>query len=290
MSVHVTPLNSDASVTFISPVSRDYQRTLTTMVGRYATPDADVTITRHLPPPEDDSTQDVSMSFVIPMQADASNLLDQDCDDFFSGPGFVTLSTPAPPRHLSNTRQSPRKVTGSIQPPAAAPSPILEQILTTPRTTEPEAPDDRTELPTKPFISRGPLTDPGSPRPSCLSSGTDPDTKRCGGPRPNTASSMASVLTTKLSGAKPGIQSASTSAASCHSTNTKNPPQISRKLPVPALQKKDKEPALPRGSINVKPIRETSKPRGGDGLDCETTASVSCVQLCRSSWDARISG
>jgi hypothetical protein len=43
------------------------------------------------------------MSFDIPPQADASNLLDQNCDDFFSGPGFVTLSTPVLPRHLTTT-------------------------------------------------------------------------------------------------------------------------------------------------------------------------------------------
>ena len=296
----MTLLNSDAS-------PRDfcyYQRTLTTMVGRYATPEADITIARHLPP-EDDSSQEVSMSFVIPLQADASNLLDQNYDDFFSGPGSVTLSTPAPPRHLTNTQRSARKVPETIQTPGVESSRILGQILTTPRTTKLKAPNNRTELqethipsdqllsplspPIKPFTSMGPpttsITDPGSSRASGVPSGSDPGANFYDGPKSNTAPSMASIITTKESGTQPGIQSTSTLDPSHHSTNT----QISSQLPIPAPQKKDKGPAQSRGNVNAKPNRETSKPRGGGGLDCETTP-VSCVQFCQPSWDVRIPG
>lgn len=272
------------------------------MVGRYATPEADITITHHLPPPEDDSTQDVSMSFAIPLQADASNLLDQNCDDFFSGPGFVTLSTPVPPRHLTNTQRSARMVTEPIQIPAVESGPILGQIFTAPRTIELEAPDNRTELqethipsnqlqsllsppPTNPFTSMRPpttvsvvgatsITDPGSSRPSNLSSGSDPGAKIPNGLKSNAAPSMASIITTKQSGTQPGIQSTSTLGPSRHSTNAQDA-QISRQPPIPASQK-DKGPAQSRGNTNAKPSRETSKPRRGGGLDHETT-SVSCV-------------
>ena len=305
---HVIPLNSDASS---SPrVSSRYQRTLTTMVGRYATPEADITITRHLPPPDDDSAQDVSMSFDIPLQADASNLLDQNCDDFFSGPGFVTLSTPVLPRHLMNNGRSVRRATGTIQTPAVAPGTILGRAFTTFPTTELEASDNRTELhethtspiqspspPGTPFIPPGPpatvsvvgSTDRGSSRPGDVSSGSNPDTKLHGGPKSNTAPSMASIIITKECGTYPDIQSTSTSIPSHHPTNAKNT-QISRQPPIPVPQSKDREPARSRGNGGVKSDQVGSKPRGGGGLDCNITTSVSRVQLFQPSWDIRISG
>ncbi|KAF9654416.1 hypothetical protein BDM02DRAFT_3106804 [Thelephora ganbajun] len=277
------------------------------MVGRYATPEADVTITHHLPPPEDDSTQDVSMSFVIPPQADASNLLDQNYDDFFSGPGFVTLSTPVLPRHLTDTRQFVRKVTGIIQIPAVVPGPIPGQTLPTNSTTELELPDDRTELqethiqphpsllspPTEPFMSPDPATaasmagmtsimDPGSSRPSDATPKSDLDANFRDGPKSYTALPMASIITTEASDIQPTIESISTSPPSRHSTNPQNA-QISRQPPITAARNNYKGPARSRGNTNVKSNQATSKPRGGDGLDCETTTCVSCVQLCQPS-------
>ena len=282
------------------------------MVGRFATPEADITITHHLPP-EDDSTQDVSMSFAIPLQADASNLLDQNCDDFFSGPGFVTLSTPALPRHLTNTRRSARKIAGTIQTPAVESGPFLGQTLTTPRTTGLKASDDRTELqethippnqlsspspPINPFMSQGPptavsvvgptsITDPGSSRPSDLSSGSDPGAKFYDGLMSNTAASMASIITTRESRTQPGIQSTLTSGPSHRSTNAQNV-QIPRQPPMPVTQK-NRKLVQPRAITSAKSNQETSKPRGGRGQDYET-ASVSCIQPFQPSWDARISG
>jgi len=280
------------------------------MVGRYATPEVDITITRHLPPPDDDSTQDVSMSFDIPLQADASNLLDQNCDDFFSGPGFVTLSTPVLPRHLMNTRRSVRKATGTIRTPGTASGPILGRAPPTLLTTELEASDDRTELhethtgpnpspSTNPFIPPGPptttsvvgttsITDPGSSRPGSTSSRSDPGTNLYSGPNSNTAPSMASIITTKEYGTQPGIQSTSTLVASHHRTNAKNT-QISRQPAIPAPQKRDEGPAQPRRNVGVKLDHAVSKPRGGDGLDRNITASVSRVRLCQPSWEIRIS-
>jgi len=284
------------------------------MVGRYATPEADITITHHLPPPEDDSTQDVSMSFVIPPQADASNLLDQDCDDFFSGPGLVTLSTPVLPRHLTNTRHSVRKVAGSIQTPAVIPSTILGQNLPVHSSTELEPSVDRAELqethipphpssllspPTEPFTYTDPpttasvvgttsITGPGLSRPSDTLSESGRDAKICDGLKSLTAPSMASVLTTKATGAQPGIQSTSTSAPSRHSANAQNT-QIPRQPPIPAPQKKNKGPAQSRGTVIAKSNQATSKHRGGSVLYRETT-SVSCAKLCHPSWDVRISG
>lgn len=270
------------------------------MVGRYATSEADITITHHLPPPDDDSTQDVSMSFVIPPQADASNLLDQNCDDFFSGPGLVTLSTPVLPRHLTNTRHPVRKLAGPIQTPAAVPSTILGQTLPTHSTTELEPPDDRVELqethilphpsspslspPTVPFMSMdaptttsvvgmASIVDPGSPRPSDALSESGPVRN---GLKSNTALPMTSIITTKATGTQPGIQSASASVPSRHSTNTQNT-QISRQPPIPAPQKKNKGPAQSRGTASAKSKQAASKPRSGNVLFCETT-SVSCVQ------------
>lgn len=307
-SEHVTRLNSDASVT------RCYQRTPTTMVGRHATPEADITITHHLPPPEDDSTQDVSMSFVIPPQADASNLLDQDCDDFFSGPGLVTLSTPVLPRHLTNTRHSVRKVAGSIQTPAVVPSTILGQNLPVHSSTELEPSVDKAELqethipprpspllspPTEPFTYTDPpttasvvgttsITGPGLSRPSDTLSESGRDAKICDGLKSLTALSMASVLTTKATGTQPGIQSTSTSAPSRHSANAQNT-QIPRQPPIPAPQKKNKGPAQSRRTVIAKSDQAASKHRSGNFLYRETT-SVSCARLCHLSWDMRISG
>jgi len=302
----VTPLNSDASPSL--RVSSCYQRTLTTMVGRHATPEADVTITRHLPPPDDDFTQDVSMSFDIPLQVDASNLLDQDCDDFFSGPGFVTLSTPVLPRHLMNNGRSVRKATGTIQTPAVASGPILGRAFTTFPTTELEVSDDRTELqethtpspPVNPFIPPGPpatasvvgttsITDPGSSRPSDVSSGSIPDTKLHGGPKSNTAPSVTSIIITKECGTYPDIQSTSTLVPSHRPTNAKST-QISRQPPISAPQRKDKGPARPLGNGGVKSDQAGSKPRGGGSLDRHIIPSVSPAQLCQPSWDMRISG
>ena len=292
----MTSLNSDASLR----VACCYRQTLTTtMVGRYATPEADLTITHHLPPPEDDSTEDISMSFVIPPQADASNLLDQNCDDFFSGPGFVTLSTPVPPRRLADTRRSVSKVTGTIQTPAVSSGPILGRTLTTNPTPELEASDNRAELqethippnpslllspPLRPFMSMSPPmaasavgTDPDSPRPDEGPSGRFPGVKLHAGPKSNTAPPVASIIT-KASGTQPGIQSTSTSVPSRHSADAQNT-QISRRLPIPASRKKEKEPGQARGNTSVKSSRATSKPRSGGGPDCETTTSVSCLQL-----------
>jgi len=242
------------------------------------------------------------MSFDIPLQADASNLLDQDCDDFFSGPGFVTLSTPVLPRHLMNNGRSGRKATGTIQTPATLPGPILGRALTTFPTTELEASDDRTELhethtppnpspspPVNPFIPPSPaatasvvgttsITDPGSPRPYDVSSGSNLH----GGPKSNTASSMTSIITTRECGTHPDIQSTSTLVPSHRPTNAKNA-QISRQPPIPAPQRKDK-------GGGVKSDRAWLKPRGGGVLDCNITTSVSRVQLCQQSWGIRISG
>lgn len=111
------------------------------MVDRHATPAADTTISHHLPPPEDDSTQDVSVSFAIPPQADATNLLDQNYDDFLSGPGLITLSTPVLPRHLANTTRSVSKMAGTIRTRAVLSSPNLGQTA-----TELDPPNCRTEL------------------------------------------------------------------------------------------------------------------------------------------------
>lgn len=257
------------------------------MVGGYATPEAaDITITHHLPPQEDVSAQDDSMSFVIPPQADASNLLDQNCDDFFSGQGFVTLSTPVPARHLLSTRDSMRKAT---QIPTAASRPILGHPA-----TNLEQSNDRTDLPeahtsplppTKSFT--GPPTTasaigPGSPGPGEASPKNERDGRIHNGLKPNTALSKGSIATTEL-----GIQSMPTSAASRHSANT----QISRQPPIPAPPKKNKEPGQTRGSANVRSIQATSKPRDGDVPVCETTAtSVSCDRFCQPSWDVRIAG
>lgn len=307
---HVISLNLDASL------SSRYQRTVTTMVGRYATPEADITITRHLPPPDDDSAPDVSISFDIPLQADASNLLDQNCDDFFSGPGFVTLSTPVPPRLLANTRRSVRKAAGTIQTPATVSGPFLEQTITTPRTAEFETPEDRAELqetripanpsplpPTEPFMVAGPstaasmvratsITNPGSPRPSGVPSGRYPDAKLHGGPKSNTAPSRGSIAITKASGTKPGIQSTSTSVPS-RAQNT----HIPRQLPIPAPQKKDEGPTQQRGNADDKSDQAaSSKPQGGDGLDTKATLSVSCSNsvshrgICESPDGRRIKG
>lgn len=279
---HVTLLNLDASPS-------GYQQTLTTMAGHYATPEADTTITRHLPPPEDDSTQDVSMSFVIPPQADASNLLDQNYDDFFVGPGLVTLSTPVLPRHLTNisTRQSTRKVTRTIQTSAVVSSPILGRTIPTHSTTYPELPDGKAELPethisphplpslsppTKPFMPTTLITEPGSPE-------KDPGAKNCDGLKSNPALPMASIITTKLTGKQPGIQSMSTSIPSRHSTNTQNT-QISRRPPIPAPKKKTKGAAQPRETGSARSTQATSKHRSEIVLDRETT-SVSYVYLCQ---------
>ena len=254
------------------------------------------------------------MSFVIPPQADASNLLDQNYDDFFSGPGFVTLSTPALPRHLTNARQSPRKVTGTIQTPAIVSGPIFGRILTTHSTTELEGLNDRAELqethipphpspllspPTNPFMVMDPprtaptigttsITNPGSPRLSGAESGNDPDGNFPGGLKSDTALSMASVITTKTSGIQPGIQSMSTSVSSHRSTSTHNT-QIPRQPPIPASHK-NQGPAQPRGNTSVKLNQATSKLRSGNILECEKTMPVSCVLLCQPSRDVRIPG
>ena len=264
------------------------------MVGRYAIPEADITITHHLPPPEDDSTQDVSMSFVIPPQADASNLLDQNYDDFFSGPGFTTLSTPVIPRHLTNAMQSGRKAPGTIRTPAVVSGPIFGQSLPTHSTAELELPNDRVELQethippsTKPFMSMGPpatasavgvtpITEPDSPRPSDAPLESDPDARICDGPKSNAAPSVASVITTKASRTRPGIQSTLTSAPSRHSSNAQNT-QISRQFPTPGPQKKNKGPAQARGQTSAKSNEGASKLRGGNVPDCETTTAVSRV-------------
>jgi len=255
------------------------------MVGRRATPEADTTITHHLPLPDDDSTQDVSMSFVIPPQADASNLLDQNYDDFFSGPGSVTFSTPVLPRHLANATQSVRKVTGANRTPAGISGHILGQTFTTHSTTGLEVPGDRT---TKPFVSTGPPTtasttsiaDPGPPRLGGVPSGSDPDAKFYDGPMSNLALPVTSVITTKASGTHPGVQSMPTSIPSHHSTNTQST-QISRQHPTPARQKKNQ---------SVKSSQATSKLRGGNVLDGETGTPVSCALLYQPSWDVRIPG
>ena len=294
----MTPLNS-GRVPF--PVSRHYQRTPANMVGHYATPESDITITRHLPPPEDDSAQDVSTSFVIPPQADASNLLDQNYDDFFSGPGFVTLSTPALPRHLTNTLQSLRKVTGP-QTPAVTSSLVFGQTFPKYPTTELELPDDRTELqethtpscpspllsqPAKQFTSMGPHTstslagttsiaDPGSSRPGNILSESGPDARIFDGLGPNAALSMASTVTAKATGTHPGIQSTSTSAPSRHSTNAQ-PTQIPRQHPIPASQKKNKGLAPSHGAVSTRPNPTTSRLRSESVPNRETTTSVSCV-------------
>jgi len=251
------------------------------MVRRRATPEADTTITNHLPPPEGGSTQDVSMSFVIPPQADASNLLDQDYDDFFSGPGFVTMSTPVLPRHLANTAQSVRKAAGTIRAPAVVSGHILGQTLTTHSTTGLEVPDDGT---TMPFTSMGPPTtsvaDPGPPRLGGVPSGSDPDAKFYDGSMSKTALPVTSIVATKAFGTHPGVQSMPTSIPSHHSTNTQNA-QISRQPPTPARKKTNQ---------SVKSNQATSKLRGENVLDGETGTPVSCIPLYQPSWDTRIPG
>jgi hypothetical protein len=254
----VTPLNSDASPSLLL-------RALMTMVGRYATPEADLTITHHLPPPEDESAQDVSVSFVIPPQADASNLLDQNYDDFFSGPGFASLSTPALTRHLANTTQSVRKVAGTIQMPAV----LSGQTLTKNSTTELDPPNYRTELQDERHIPAHSLP---SLSPSTKPSGSTVDP---GPPRPDQTTPSVS---TESSRTQPGIQSMSASDPSLHSTKPLNA-QITRQFPTSATQTKT---AQPRGKISVKPKQTASKSRSGD---CETTARVSHVRFCQQSSD-----
>ena len=268
----MTPLNSDAST---SRVPRHYQRTPTIMVGGYATPEADITITHHLPPQED-----VSMSFVIPSQADASNLLDQNCDDFFSGQGFVTLSTPVPPRHLLNTRDSMRKATQTASRPVLG-HPASDRTDLLEAHTSPLPPTKSFTGPPTP-VSAASAVGPGSPGPREASPRNKRDGRIHNGLKPNAALSKRSIATTE-----PGIQSMPTSAASCHSTNT----QISRQPPTPAPPKKNKEPGQTRGGANVRSIQATSKLRNGDVPVCKTTAtSVSCDRFCQPSWDSRISG
>lgn len=263
------------------------------MVGRYATPEADVTITHHIPPPEDDSTRDVSVSFTIPQQADASNLLDQNYDDFLSGPGFVTLSTPVLPRYLANAAQSMRKVTRAIHTPVVLSSPNRDQTQTKGSTTGLELPGYATELQetyisphsfpplspsTKPTTSNA---DPGPPRSGRTSTRSNPDLKIYGGPTSNKTPSVPSIVTTEACGTQSSIQSM---PASHHSANPQVA-QISRQFPTTAAQKKNKAPAQPREYTSVKPNQTISKSRSGGGLDYETTAGVSHVQLFQPSWD-----
>ena len=295
---HVTRLNSDASALSDDSVTPCYQRTLTTMVGRHTIPEADITITQHLPPQDDDSAQDFSMSFAIPPQADASNLLDQNYDDFFSGPGFVTLSTPVLPRHLANTTQSVRKIIQTIQSPAVLPGLNLTRTPPTDSTAEFKPPEHRPELEeahishhSLPFLSprkkppTGPpkttsavnttsIVDPGPSRPSGTTSRSNPDSKIYDGLTSNAAPSMAA--TTKASGKRPSIQSLPTSGPSHHSSNLQGT-QIPRLPPKTAAQKANKVPAHPRGNTGVKSNRKTSKSRGGDGPDCETATCVSRI-------------
>ena len=292
-SGHVIRLNSDASPSQVSCC----QRTLTTMVGRYATLEADLTITHHLPPPEDESTQDVSVSFMIPPQADASNLLDQNYDDIFSGPGFVTLSTPVLPRHLASAAQPVHKVTGTIQTPAVLSGLNLGRTLTKNSTTELDPPNYRTELQETHISGRSlpslspsikPSTsavDPGPPRPNHTTPGSIPDSKIYDGPTSNTTPSTSNIITTESSGTRPGIQSLSGSDPSLHSTNPQNA-QISRQFPTSATQMKYKAPAKPRENASVKPNQITLKSRSGGGPDCELTATrVSHVRFYQPSWD-----
>jgi hypothetical protein len=268
-SEHVIPLNLDASPSLRFLLFR----TLMTMANRYATPEADVTITHHLPPPEGDSAQDVSMSFIIPPQVDASNLLDQNYDDFFSGPGFVTLSTPALPRHLANGTGSVCKATGTTQTAAVLSGLNLGQTLTKNSTAKLDPPNYRAESPDS-LLSLSPSTkpatstvDPGPPRPSHTTSKSNPDFEK---PTSKTTPSMSS-------GAQPGIESTSSSEPSLHSTNP-HKAQISRQFPTSALQIKSKAPAPPRANSSVKPSRIPSS--GG-----EITTRVSHVQPCQPSWD-----
>lgn len=254
------------------------------MVGRHATLEADLTIMHHLPPPEDDSAQDVSMSFAIPRQVDASNLLDENYDDFFSGPGFVTLSTPVLPRHVSNPMRSVRKVAGAIQTPAVLSGPNLGQSLTKNSTTEPNCRAERqeTHISSHSLPSLSPSTkpttltvyDPGLPRPSHTTPINTPGLQICDGPTSNTT--------------PPGIQSMSASDPSRHSTNPQNA-QISRQFPTSAAQVKNKAPARTRVNASVKPNQTSSKSRSGGGSGgpgCETTTRVSHVQtLSTASWD-----
>lgn len=243
------------------------------MVGHHATSEADVTITHHLPPPEDDSTQDFSLSFAIPPQADASNLLDQNYDDFFTGPGFVTLNTPVLPRRLANTMQSVRKVVGAIQTPAVLSGPNLGQTLTKNASTRLDIPNYRAELQEThisphSFPSLSPSTtptgstlDPGPPRPSDTTSKSNPDSKIYDG--------LISNTTPSVSGSDP-------------SRYSKNPQdaQISRQFPTTAAQKKNKA----RENTSARPNRSiTSKSRSGGGPNCETATRVSHVQLCQPS-------
>ena len=288
-SAHVTKLNSDAS----PPPCR--HQTLITMVGRYAIPEADVTITHHLPPPEDESsTQDLSMSFTIPPQADASNLLDQNYDDFFSGPGFVTLSTPVLPRRLANTTQSVRKVAATIRTPVGLSSPNLGQTLARNSTTKVDMLNCRAELQethisphSLPSLSPSTTSavDPGPPRPNHTTSKSDPDPNSYDCPTSNTTPLVSSSLTTEASGTQPGIQSMSVSDPSRHSTNPQNA-QISRQFPTTAAaqKKKNKVPAQPRENASVKPTQITLKSRSARGPDCETVERVSDIQLCQPSW------
>ena len=283
-------------VAFSLPASPLYQQTLTTMVGQYATPEADVTITHHLPPPEDDSVRDVSMSFVIPPQADASNLMDQDYDDFLSGQGFVTLSTPTLPRHLAGAAQSVRKLTGTIQTPTVPSCPILGQTPPTHSTVHLERPGHRTvsqeahilpsllpltesfspaDLPIAvPTVSTPSIPDPGPSRLTDATSKSNPGAKFYNGPKSNPAPSTTSIITTKVSGKQPGIQSMPTSDPACHSANLQNT-QISRQFPVAAAQRKTKVPAPPCGNTSIKSNWTTTSSQVRDGPGCETTTRVS---------------
>lgn len=267
------------------------------MVGRYATPEADVTITHHLPPPEDESIQEASVSFMIPPQVDASNLLDQNYDDFFSGPGFVTLSTPVLPRHLAGAAHSLHKVTGTIQTPAVLSGPNLGRILAKNSATELDPPNYRTELQQTHIsahssLSLSPSTtpstsavDPGPPRLNRTTPESNPDSKIYDGPTPNRTPSTSNIITTESSGTRPGIQSTSGSDPSLHSTNPQNA-QISRQFPTSAAQMKYKAPLQPRVNTSVKPNQTALKSRSGGGPDCElTTARVSSVRFCQQSWD-----
>ncbi|KAF9786897.1 hypothetical protein BJ322DRAFT_684234 [Thelephora terrestris] len=255
------------------------------MVRRHAIPDADVTITHHLPPQEDDSTRDFSMSFAIPAQADASNLLDQSYEDFFSGPGLVTLSTPVLPRHLANAIQSVRKPTRTIQTPPVLSDLNFARTLTTDPTTELEPPDYRTELqeahiphhtlpsllprkrpptgPARSTVNTTSIVNPGPPRPAGTTSKSNPDLKIYNSLTSNSALSTTPILTTQASGTRPSIQSLPT-----HDT------QISHQPPKTAAQKNEVL-AHPRGNTGVDSNRTTSRSRGGDDQHCET---ATCTQ------------
>ena len=250
------------------------------------------------------------MSFAIPPQTDASNLLDQNYDDFFSGPGFVTLSSPVLPRHLANTTQSVRKIIQTIQTPAMLSGLNLTRTPPTDSTAEFKPPEHRTELqevhtphhslpslsprkkpPTGPpkttsTANTTSIVDPGPSRPSGTTSRSNPDSKIYDGLTSNAAPSMTAIITTKASGKRPSIQSLPSSGPSHHSSNT----QIPRLPPKTAVQKANKVLAHPRGNNGVKSNRKASKSRGGDGPDCETATCVSRIKLCQPSWDLRIPG